>query len=107
MMNKTMMEVKLDGSSNFKFPEYKNSKEDLLWVIQKCVTITYLLHEDVKRTNINQEPLEKSYQHPHVCTCIYIMCIICMREIAGGRNLLLNSWIQRDLSAFRGTTHSK
>jgi hypothetical protein len=35
MMNKTMMEYKLDGSSNFKFPEDKNSEEDLLWVIQK------------------------------------------------------------------------
>jgi hypothetical protein len=61
-MNKTMMEFKLDGSSNFKFLEDKNSKEDLLWVIQKCVTVTYLLHEDVKRTKINHEPLEKSYQ---------------------------------------------
>ena len=47
MMNKTMMEVKLDGSSDFKFLEDKTSKEDLLWVIKKCVTLTYLLHEDV------------------------------------------------------------
>jgi hypothetical protein len=53
MMDKTMMEVKLDGSSNFKFLEDKTSKEDLLWVIQKGVTVTYLLHEDVKRTKIN------------------------------------------------------
>jgi hypothetical protein len=66
MMNKTMMEVKLDGSSNFKFLEDKSSKEDLLWVIKKGVTVTYLLHEDVKRTKISQEPLEKSYQHPLV-----------------------------------------
>ena len=107
MMNITMIEVKLDGSSKFKFLEDKTSKEDLLWVIKKCVTVTYLLHEDVKRTKINQEPLEKSYKHPHVCTCIYILCIIVMREIEGGRNLLLKSWIQRDLSAFRETTHSK
>jgi hypothetical protein len=33
-------------------------------------------------------PLEKSYQHPQVCTCIYIICIIVMREIGGGRKLL-------------------
>jgi hypothetical protein len=59
-----MMEVKLDGSRNFKFLKEKTSKEDLLWVIQKGVTVTYLLHEDVKRTNIIQEPLDKSYQHP-------------------------------------------
>jgi hypothetical protein len=43
-----MMEDKLDGSSNFKFLEDKTSKEDLLWVIQKGVTVTYLLHEDVR-----------------------------------------------------------
>jgi hypothetical protein len=91
MMNKTMMEVKLDGSSNLKFLEDKNSKEDLLWVIQKIFIVTYHLYEDVKRTKISQESLEKSYQHPQVCTCIYIMGIICMREIAGGRNLLLKS----------------
>jgi hypothetical protein len=42
-----MMEDKLDGSRNFKFLEYNTSKEDLLWVIQKGVTVTYLLHEDV------------------------------------------------------------
>jgi hypothetical protein len=35
MMNKTMMEDKLDGSSNFKFLEDKTSEENLLWVIQK------------------------------------------------------------------------
>jgi hypothetical protein len=35
-----MMEDKLDGSSNFKFLEDKTSKEDLLWVIQKGVTVT-------------------------------------------------------------------
>jgi hypothetical protein len=40
MMNKTMMEDKLDGSSNFKFLEDKTSKEDLLWVIQKCDIVT-------------------------------------------------------------------
>jgi hypothetical protein len=107
MMNKTMMEDKLDGSSNFKFLEDKTSKEDLLWVIQKGVTVTYLLHEDVRGQEINHVPLEKSYQHPQVCTCIYIICIIVMRVIAGRRNLLLKSWIQRDLSAFRGTTHWK
>ena len=48
MMNKTMMEDKLDGSSNFKFLEDKTSKEDLLWVIQKGVTVTYLLREDFR-----------------------------------------------------------
>jgi hypothetical protein len=35
MMNKTMMEDKIDGSSNFMFLEDKTSKENLLWVIQK------------------------------------------------------------------------
>jgi hypothetical protein len=35
MMNRTMMENKLDGSSNFKFLEDKTSEEDLLWKIQK------------------------------------------------------------------------
>jgi hypothetical protein len=48
MMNKTMMEDKVDDLSNFKFLEDKNSKEDLLWVIQKGVAMTYLLHEDVR-----------------------------------------------------------
>jgi hypothetical protein len=32
-------------------------------------------------------PLEKSYQHPQVCNCIFIICIIFMRIITGGRNL--------------------
>ena len=37
---------------------------------------------------------------------IYILSvIIVMREIAGGRNFLLKSWILKDLSAFTGTTH--
>jgi hypothetical protein len=40
MMNKTMMEDNLDGSSNFKFLEENTSKEDLLWVIQKGDTVT-------------------------------------------------------------------
>jgi hypothetical protein len=40
MMNITMMEDKLDESSNFKFLEDKTSEEDLLWVIQKCDTVT-------------------------------------------------------------------
>jgi hypothetical protein len=40
MMNKTMLEDKLDESNNFKFLEDKTSKEDLLWVIQKGVTMT-------------------------------------------------------------------
>jgi hypothetical protein len=40
MMYKTMLEDKLDESNNFKFLEDKTSKEDLLWVIQKGVTMT-------------------------------------------------------------------
>ena len=40
MMNKTMMEDNLDGSSNFKCLEEKTLKEDLLWVIQKGETVT-------------------------------------------------------------------
>jgi hypothetical protein len=39
-MNKTMMEDKHDGSSNFKFLEDKTSKEDLFWVIQKGDIVT-------------------------------------------------------------------
>jgi hypothetical protein len=35
MMNKTMMEDEIDGSSNFKFIEDKTLEENLLWVIQK------------------------------------------------------------------------
>jgi hypothetical protein len=35
-----MLEDKLDESSNFKFLEDKISREDLLWVIQKGVTVT-------------------------------------------------------------------
>jgi hypothetical protein len=42
MMNITMMEDKLDGSSNFKFLEDKTSEEGLLWVIQKGDTMTTL-----------------------------------------------------------------
>jgi hypothetical protein len=53
MMNKMMMEVKLDGSRNFKFLEDKTSKEDLLWVIEKYFTLTYLCHEYVKRKKIS------------------------------------------------------
>jgi hypothetical protein len=40
MMNRTMMEDKLEESSNFKFLEDKTSEEDLLWVIQKGDTVT-------------------------------------------------------------------
>ena len=61
MINKTMMEVKLDGSSNFKFLEDKTSKEYLLWVIKKGVTVTYLLHEYFKGQEINHVPLENLY----------------------------------------------
>jgi hypothetical protein len=35
MMNRTMMEDKLDESSNFKFLEENTSEEYLLWVIKK------------------------------------------------------------------------
>jgi hypothetical protein len=30
-----------------------------------------------------KEMKTSTYQHPHVCTCIYIIYIIVMREIAG------------------------
>jgi hypothetical protein len=40
MMNKTMMEDKLDESRNFKFLEDKNSEENILWVIQKGDIVT-------------------------------------------------------------------
>jgi hypothetical protein len=40
MMNRTMMEDKLDESNNFKFLEDKTSEEDLLWVIQKGDSMT-------------------------------------------------------------------
>jgi hypothetical protein len=49
--NKTMMEDKLDGSSNFKFLEDNTSEEDLLWVIQKGLpetTINEWKEDDVK-----------------------------------------------------------
>jgi hypothetical protein len=42
MMNTTMMEYNLDGSSNFKFLEDNTSEEGLLWVIQKGDTVTTL-----------------------------------------------------------------
>jgi hypothetical protein len=42
IMNRTMMEDKLDGSSNFKFLEDNTLEEGLLWVIQKCDTMTTL-----------------------------------------------------------------
>jgi hypothetical protein len=45
MMNITMMEDKLDGSSNFKFLEEKTSEEGLWWVIQKGDTMTTLFME--------------------------------------------------------------
>ena len=52
MMNKTMMEDKLDGSRNFKFLEYKTSEEKLLWVIQKGLPNTTIdeLKEDDDKT---------------------------------------------------------
>jgi hypothetical protein len=40
MMNKTMMEDKLDGSSNFNFLEDNTLEEHLLWVIQKSLPDT-------------------------------------------------------------------
>jgi hypothetical protein len=40
MMNRTMMEDKIDESSSFKFLEDKTLEEDLLWVIQKGDTVT-------------------------------------------------------------------
>jgi hypothetical protein len=107
MMNKTMMENKLDESSNFKFLEDKTSEEDLLWVIQKGDTVTTFfmtMSEDKNQPGpIGEIILAPSRMHLY----IYIICIIFMRVIAGGRNLLLKSWIQRDLSAFKGTTHWK
>jgi hypothetical protein len=42
MMNKTMMEDKLDGSRNSTFLEDNTSEEGLLWVIQKGDTMTTL-----------------------------------------------------------------
>jgi hypothetical protein len=54
MMNKTMMEDKLDGSSNFKFLEDKTSEENLLWVIQKGLletTIDEWKEDDDKTRN--------------------------------------------------------
>jgi hypothetical protein len=40
MCSDKIMEDKLDESSNFKLLDYKNSKEDLLWVTQKVDTMT-------------------------------------------------------------------
>jgi hypothetical protein len=82
-------------------------------VIQKGFTVTYLLHEDVRgqksamchwRNHIST----LRYALVYIYIYIYIVfVIIVMREIAGGRNLSLKSWILKDLSAFRGTTHWK
>ena len=51
MMNKTMMEDSINGSSNFKFLEDKTSEEELLWVIQKGLLETSIdewKEDDVK-----------------------------------------------------------
>jgi len=64
MMNKkTMMKVKLDGSSNFKFLEDKTLEEDLLWEIQKVYqekTINEWKEYDIK----TRKPI--TYSSPYI-----------------------------------------
>jgi hypothetical protein len=87
MMNIPMMEDKLDGSSKFKVPEDKNLEEDLLWVIQKGDTMTTLFMKMSRGQRSSW-----CYSRNHISTLmyalVYIICIIFMRGIAGGRNLL-------------------
>ena len=87
MMNKTMMEDKLDGSSIFKFLEDKTSEEGLLWVIQKGETLTTFF---MKMSEDRDQPgaIGKITSAPSdMHLYIYIIFIIVMRVIVGGRNL--------------------
>jgi hypothetical protein len=55
--SKTMMEDKLGGSNNFKFPENKTSEEYLLWVIQKGLpetTINEWKEDDFRERKITK-----------------------------------------------------
>jgi hypothetical protein len=51
-----MKEDKLDGSSNLKFLEDKNSKEKLLWVIQKGLPET-TINEWKEDNNKTRKPI--------------------------------------------------
>jgi hypothetical protein len=136
MMNRTLVEDRLDGSSNFS--SWKSrlqvtlEEEDLLWVIQKGLPETatdeekeerkeddvkarkiiinsssyiegsalkyqddkrwhscYLLHEDVR-----DHRSTRCHWKNHISTLryalVFIICIIVMRVLAGGRNLCCN-----------------
>jgi hypothetical protein len=100
-----MMEDKLDRLSNFKFLEDKTSNEDLLSVIQKGVIVTYLLHEDV-RGQRSSMCLWRNHINTLRYSLIYIYYLYhCHEGNCHTKEPLLKSWIQRDLSAFRETTH--
>jgi hypothetical protein len=105
MMNKTMMEDKLYGSSNFNFLEDKTSNEDLLWVIQKCDTMTTSFMKMSK--NKSQSCAIGEIISTPSCMHLYIYYLYHCHEgnCRTKEPFLLKSWIKRDLSAFKGTTH--
>jgi hypothetical protein len=74
MMNITMMEDKLDGSSNFKFLEDKTSEEGLLWVIQKCDTMTTLFMK-MSRGQISAKCLWRNHINTFRYALVYILFV--------------------------------
>jgi hypothetical protein len=101
-----MMEDKLDGSSNFKFLEDKTSEEGLLWVIQKGDTVTTFF---MKMSEDRDQPgaIGEIISAPSGMHLYIYYLYHCHKGNCRRKEPLLKSWIQRDLSAFRGTTHWK
>jgi hypothetical protein len=101
---RTMMEDKLDESSNFKFLEDKTSEEDLLWVIQKGDTVTTFfmkMPEDRNQPGAIGEIISApSGMHLYIYYLYHCHEGTCRRK-----ELLVQSWTQRSLSAFKRTTH--
>jgi hypothetical protein len=100
------MEDKIDGSSNFKFLEDKTSEEGLLWLIQKgdIVTTFFMkMSEDRDQLGAIGEIISTpSGMHLYIYYLYH-----CHKDNCRRKEPLLKSWIQRDLSAFKGTTHWK
>jgi hypothetical protein len=96
MMNKTLVEDRLEESSNFRLHE-----ED--WKTDPEPSKRDVFIREMKTSKM--EP-SSSYQHSQICTCIYYL-YDCHEGTCRRKEPLLQSWIQRDLGAFRGTTHWK
>jgi hypothetical protein len=101
-----MMEDKLDGSCNFKFLENKTSEEGLLWVIQKGDTVTTFFMKMLEERD-QQGAIGEIISAPSGMDLYIYYLYHCHKGNCRRKEPLLKSWIQKDLNAFRGTTHCK